>query len=107
MERIVIAAYKPLPEKDAELEWLMKTHWSFLHKGGLVSDRKSIVCKATDGTIIEVFGWKSKEAIELAHTNEAVGKMWEEYSKVCEYIPISNVSESKNMFSEFEPLKVE
>ncbi|MFD2589178.1 hypothetical protein ACFSQJ_19800 [Croceitalea marina] len=101
MERIVIVAYKPFLDKEDDLKNLMNSHWDILHAEGLVTDRKSIICEAEEGIIVEIFGWKSKEAIELAHSNKSVQNMWEEYSKVCEYIPISNVKESKNLFSEF------
>jgi hypothetical protein len=104
MERIVIVGYKPIPGKESELESLMKSHWDILNKEGLVSSRKSIICKAKNGTIIEIFGWKSKEAIESAHSNATVQRMWAEYSKVCEYIPIGVIEESQSMFSEFSPV---
>jgi hypothetical protein len=104
MERIVMVGYKPLPGKETELKSLMKTHWDILNKEGLVSDRESIICQSTDGTIIEIFGWKSKEAIEQSHSNETVQKMWTEYSKVCEYVPVGKVDESLNLFSEFDPI---
>ncbi|MCX2743348.1 hypothetical protein OO013_05695 [Mangrovivirga sp. M17] len=107
MERIVIVAYKPLPGKERELKSLMKSHWEILHQEGLVTDRKSIICQSNDGTIIEVFGWKSQEAVEQSHSNENVQKMWKEYSKVCEYVPISEVPESNNLFSEFNPVEFE
>lgn len=76
MERIVIVAYKPLNGKEKALEELMKTHWETLNQEGLVSQRKSIICKAEDGTMVEIFGWKSKEAIEQSHTNKTVQQMW-------------------------------
>ena len=104
MERIVIVGYKPFPGKETELKNLMKTHWDILDQEGLVSSRKPIICQSKDGTIIEVFGWKSKEAIDQSHSNETVQKMWEEYSKICEYVPISTVAESINLFSEFDPV---
>ena len=107
MERIVIVGYKPLPGKETELKNLIKNHWATLDKEGLVSDRESIICQSKDGIIIEVFGWKSKEAIEQSHSNETVQKMWKEYSKVCEYVPISNVGECLNLFSEFDPVEFE
>ncbi|MBN8576211.1 MAG: hypothetical protein KF775_05465 [Cyclobacteriaceae bacterium] len=56
------------------------------------------------GVVIEVFGWKSKEAIENAHKNAAVQKMWAEYEQVCEYIPVGNLEEATTLFSEFSPL---
>lgn len=102
MERIVIVAYKPHLGKEAELRSLMETHWSILNKQGLVSDRKPITCQSADGSFIEVFGWKSKEAIEQAHGNSEVQAMWGKFAEVCEYIPIGNVAESSNLFSEFE-----
>lgn len=104
MERIVIVAYRPFPGKEADLERLTKEHWKILHKEGLVTDRKPIACRSADGTIIEVFGWKSKEAIEQAHSNAAVRKLWSEYSEVCEYVPLTEVRESAGVFSEFDPL---
>ncbi|WP_222931363.1 hypothetical protein [Xanthovirga aplysinae] len=63
--------------------------------------------QAEDRTIIEVFGWKSKEALEAAHSNAAVQKMWGEFSQVCEYIPIGSLNESANLFSEFTPLNID
>ncbi|MEQ8364464.1 MAG: hypothetical protein RH948_16430 [Cyclobacteriaceae bacterium] len=104
MERIVIVGYRPIPGKESELENLLRTHWQALDKEGLVSDRKPITVKAKDGTLIEIFGWKSKESIESAHTNKAVQALWGEYAKVCEYVPVGEVEECKNIFSEFTPL---
>ncbi|NOQ42483.1 MAG: hypothetical protein GQ563_08295 [Desulfuromusa sp.] len=105
MGRIVLVAYKPKPGKESELEALMKTHLSILREEGLVTDRESIVMHSEDGTIIEIFEWKSKEAIESAHTNLKVQEMWQAYSSVCDYIPLSEVPEISSIFSEFTPLK--
>ena len=68
-ERIVIVGYKPLAGKEAALKILMKNHVARLRKQGLVSDREPILMESKSGTIIEVFGWKSKEAIASAHSN--------------------------------------
>ena len=57
------------------------------------------------GIFIEVFGWKSKQAIEAAHTNTEVQKMWSEYAKVCEYVPVGSIEELNNVFSEFSPVE--
>ena len=103
-ERIVIVGYRPFPGKEKQLYELMKTHVDILRKEGLASDRQSILMKTADGIVVEVFGWKSREAIQNAHTNPAVQKMWGEYAQVCEYVPIGNLSEAQNLFSEFTPL---
>ena len=104
MGRIVIVGYKPKEGKESELEELMKTHLPLLRAEGLVSDRDSIIMRSEDGTIIEVFEWASKEAIESAHSNAKVQEMWQAYSTVCDYIPVSQVSEISTLFSEFTPL---
>lgn len=104
MERIVIVGYKPLPGKEEALKELMKTHWEKLRKENLVSDRKPVLMEAADGTIVEVFGWKSQEAIESAHSNAEVQKLWQEYAEVCEYVPVADIPESRNLFSEFAAL---
>ena len=104
MERIVIVGYKPIQGKEDELKVLSRSHWKTLKELDLVTDRKPIIMEAEDRTIIEVFGWKSKQAMEEAHSNPTVLKMWTDYSKVCEYIPVGTIKETENIFSEFSPV---
>ena len=104
MGRIVIVGYKPKPGKNEALKALMKTHLPRLKQEGLVTNRASIMMEAADGTIIEVFEWISKEAIENAHTNPAVLQMWSDYAEVCDYVPIGTVAEAADLFSGFEPI---
>lgn len=104
-ERIVIVGYKPFPGREKELMQLIKTHVARLRKEGLASDREPILMVSKSGVVIEVFGWKNKEAIEAAHTNATVQKMWAEYEQVCEYVPIGNLEEATTLFSEFSPLE--
>jgi len=104
MERIVIVGYKPFKGKEAELKEFSKSHWKTLRDLDLVTDRKPIIMEAADGIIVEIFGWKSKKAMEEAHSNSEVLEMWTEYSKVCEYVPIGTIKEAENLFSEFTPI---
>jgi hypothetical protein len=101
---IVIAGYKPKPGKGGALKELMKTHLPRLKAENLVTDRKSIMMEAADGTILEVFEWVSAEAIQSAHTNPAVLEMWGEYAEVCDYVPVGSLAEANNLFSGFRPL---
>jgi quinol monooxygenase YgiN len=103
---MVIAAYRPRPGKEAALLQLTKEHLPILRGEGLVSERPAYAMRAADGTIIEVFEWKSKEAIEAAHTNPAVLKMWARYQEVCEYTPLTKVKECSDMFAMFEPIEL-
>src|SRR5471030_474503 len=101
MGRIVIVAYKPKPGKAEALKELTKTHVLRLKKEGLVTGREPVMMETADGTIIEVFEWLSSEAIEKAHTNPKVQKMWGEYAAVCDYVPLNSLSEAGNLFAEF------
>ena len=105
MGRIVVVAYKAKPGKLEALKLLMETHSSTLKNEGLVTDRESIIMQAKDETIIEVFEWKSKQAIEAAHANPVVQEMWGKYFEICEFIPAGQVTEFSEMFSEFTALK--
>jgi len=104
MGHITIAAYKPKPGKENALKEVMKTHLPILKQEGLVRDQESYIMEAADSTVVEVFEWLSEEAIQQAHTNPAVLKMWGEYAEVCDYIPVGNLAEAGQLFSGFKPL---
>jgi hypothetical protein len=106
MGTMVIVAYRPRPGKEALLLELTKEHLPMLRAQGLATERPPSAMRAADGTIIEVFEWKSKEALATAHTNPAVLKMWERYAEACEYVPLNSVRECSNMFAEFEPIEL-
>jgi quinol monooxygenase YgiN len=105
MGRIVIACYRPKAGQKAALHRLILDHVATLRAEGLVTDREPITMEAQDGTIVEVFEWASSAAIENAHINPAVLKMWEQYTEVCDYVPIGAVPEAINMFAEFAPIE--
>jgi hypothetical protein len=104
--RIVIVAYRPLKGKESGLMAVVKKHLAVLSAEGLVTDRKPIVMRAGDGSIVEVFEWKSGQAITAAHTNAAVQALWSEFSEVCSYEKPVNIAEFQNLFSEFEPVTI-
>ena len=101
MGRTVIVVFRPKRGKEHELEQLLKEHVPILREEQLVTDRKPYVMKSSEGVFVEVFEWKSKEAIQQAHTNMEVGKMWERFGQVCEYDAAVNVKEFHDLFSEF------
>lgn len=104
MGRIVIVVMQPKPGCEAQLRALVEDHVPRLRKEGLVTDRRPVILEAQGGALIEVFEWTSREAIERAHTNEAVLAMWTEFSEVCEFAPIGSVAEAGELFSEFEAI---
>lgn len=104
MGRIVIVCYRPKPGREADLARLVNGHFDMLRSRGLVTDRPPVAMQAVDGTIIEVFEWASAEAIEQAHADPLVQKLWSEFAAVCDYVPVADVAGAKDLFSEFTPL---
>jgi hypothetical protein len=104
MGRVVIVAMRPKAGCEAKLRNLVAGHVEILRQQGLATEREPVILAAGDGTVIEVFEWKSGAAIEAAHQNPAVLSLWERFAEVCEFIPVGDVHESAQLFSEFEPL---
>lgn len=103
MGRIVIATYRPKAGQAAALADLVKEHVPALRKRGLVTDRKAIAMRAADGTIVEVFEWKSAAAIEAAHTDPVVAEIWGRFFAISDCIPIAEHPAAAQMFPDFEP----
>jgi hypothetical protein len=104
MGRFVIAAFKPKPAMQQHLLAVVEKHWRILQAQSLVTERPRYAMQSADGTVLEVFEWRSPEAIEQAHHNPAVLALWAEFEAVCEYVPLSGLSESQHPFSEFQAL---
>lgn len=104
MGRITIAVYRPKKGKEEELLALVRDHIPVLQKEDLVTDRKPVVMQGSDNCIIEVFEWRSPEAIEAAHHNPQVAELWGKFNEICEYAAPVSVKEFHNLFSEFEPV---
>ena len=105
MGRVVIAAYRPKAGKQAELEALTLEHHGILMNEGLVTSRKPIVMRSQDGTIVEVFEWVSDTAIDSAHENPAVLKLWGRYEACSEYVALPQLAESKELFATFDAVE--
>ena len=104
MGRMVIVAYRPRPGKQDRLLELTREHVPILRAEGLATDRPAYAMRAADGTIVEVFEWKSVEAIAAAHDNPQVLAMWGRYAEPCEYVSLSSLAEAHEMFAGFEPI---
>ncbi len=106
MGRIVIAAYRPHPGKEAALLQEVKEHLPTLRRCALVTDRPAVVMRAADGTLVEVFEWTSREAIEKAHEEPLVQEMWARFASCCDYITLASLAESKELFAELAPVEL-
>lgn len=106
MGRLVIVAYRPKPGRADELLALARQHVPVLRRLGFATERAPYLMRAEDGTLIEVFEWKSAEAIARAHEDPAIQAMWAQYAEVCDYVPLGGVDEARNLFAEFEAVEL-
>ena len=99
---MVMALFRPRPGKEAELAACMRDHLPVLRGQQLATDRPSTILRARDGTLIEIFEWVSQAAIDAAHANPEVGKLWARYEACCKYVTLADLAEAKEMFPGFE-----
>jgi CDGSH-type Zn-finger protein len=104
---MVIACYRPKPGRSAEVEALTRQHVPLLVREGLAENRPPIAGRAKDGAIVEVFVWKSPEAIAAAHENPAVGALWEKFGEAADFVMTKDLAEAASLFAEFEWLKLD
>lgn len=104
---MVIACYRPKPGKDAELLALTRTHLPILVKEGLAEDRPATLGRAKDGTLVEVFVWKSKEAIDAAHQNPRVGALWMKYGEIADFVMTKDLAEASALFAELDHVRLD
>lgn len=91
--RMVIVSYRPRPGREPQL--IQAVHDHLVRAEGLATDREPIVMRALDGTILEIFEWKSKQAIQEAHSNEAVRALWGRFEEACEYGTLGNLEDQR------------
>ena len=106
MGRFAIVAYTPKAGKELALLAAVRKHLHVLKTQELVTDKPAYVMRAGDGTIIEVFEWRSAEAVNQAHSNPAVQTLWGEFGAVCDYTPLTKLAETHQMFAEFDAVEL-
>ncbi len=104
MGQFVIAAFKPKAGKENELRAVLRDHMPTLRGEGLITDRPAYLMKAPDGCYIEVFEWKSAEAVAAAHSNPTVAKLWERFEACSDYLPTGQAAGFDQCFPNFEPV---
>ena len=104
MANVVIAAYRPKPGQEKLLLEVVKTHVPILRQQKLATSRPVQVLRASDGTLLEIFEWVSDEAVEKAHHDPIVQKLWERFAKVSDFGTLASVPGAQEPFPHFEPV---
>jgi hypothetical protein len=87
------------------LAGLVREHLPALRAEGLVTDRAATAMRSDDGTIVEVFEWRSEDAIARAHALPSVQALWERFEQASEYVTLADLREATALFPSFEPIE--
>lgn len=104
MGHFVICAFRPHPGKEAALHDVLRDHMPTLRSQGLITDRPAYLMKAKDGTMVEVFEWRSQEAVDAAHQNPVVRALWARLDECCTCITLRDLPETTSPYPHFEPV---
>jgi hypothetical protein len=104
MSSFAIACYRPHPGREVELMELVHGQYAVLQIEGLVTERPPYLMQSNDGTIVQVFEWKSKEAKEATHENLKVREVWEQMMNIATFPPLSGLEETSKPFANFTAL---
>ena len=104
-ELVVICSYLPKTGKHTELLNVLQNHVPTLRTIGLATDYPCTLMTSENGTIIEIFEWKSEEASRAAHDHPEVQKIWGAMMPLADFVPLSSLAETQKPFAHFKQLK--
>ena len=85
---VVICTYRIKKRREAAFLKILSRHWPTLRRLGLATRQPAAVFRGTDKSkktfFIEIFTWKSWEAMEAAHVSPEVMAVWEAMGKQME-----------------------
>lgn len=89
----VIAAYRPKPGQEEALIGVLRRHHGILKLQGLVTDFRPVVLKSKAGEYLEIFEWKSEQAVEAAHKNPSVKELRQRFEACCDSVKLGDIAE--------------
>ena len=102
MGKIVIAAFKPKPGMEEELEQVIADRLPLLRRLGLATDRVNITMRSANGTILDVSEWTDDAAVERAHETPEVLELWDRFEACSEYVKLESLDEIRQEFATFD-----
>lgn len=102
--QIVFALYRPHAGQDEALRRLIARHIPALRRLELVTDRPSILARASDGTYVEIFEWVSEAAARTAHDHPDIAEIWDAMELIADFAALASLAEAQRPFTHFEPV---
>ncbi len=103
MSEVVLALYRPHEGQADALARLVERHLPLLREKGLVTDRPSLLLRASDGTLLEIFEWRAG-APQKAHVDPGVDALWDEMGKIADFPSLRDLPEAGTRFPHFVPV---
>ncbi|GLX70344.1 hypothetical protein [Paenibacillus glycanilyticus] len=105
-KNIAFALYRPHAGKEKELHAIVKEHGPALIQEGLITELPVLKLEAEDGTVIEIFEWKSEESMHQAHKSPVIWPIWERMMEVAEMTGLGSLKEAGHPFPNFKRLEL-
>jgi hypothetical protein len=104
MRQIALILYSPRKDREQELVEMLQNNIPVMRKLGLITDREQILARTKDGSIIQLFEWKSEESQDQAMAHPVVQEMWLKVGNISEFQKPAAVAEFNEVFSMFETI---
>jgi hypothetical protein len=104
MHHIALILYSPRKGRKQELIEMLQHNIPVMRKLGLVTDREQILAGTKDGSIIQIFEWKSQDSQEQAMAHPVVQEMWLKAGNISEFQKPAAVAEFNEVFSMFKTI---
>lgn len=107
---VVLALYQVAKENEKALLKLLPKKRRYFLKTGYATKRLPILLRSRENPeiFIEIFEWKSQEAVAKAHQGPKVRAIWDEMDKLCKRIGqgLNEIPEFATPFPHFDPVDV-
>lgn len=104
---VVVASYRPKPDKKEDLLMVLKNHVPILRQLGLVTDFPGQLMESSGGCIIEIYEWESEDAAKKAMEHPKAQKLMGEIKNLCNAVPLAEIEECKTTSAQFQKVQPE
>jgi hypothetical protein len=99
----VMAVYRARDRCEEQLVGLLRRHYPTLNSLGLVANGGAILLRSPEEPVfVEIFEWKSQDAIRIAHESKEVQALWAGLGDIAANITLSDLKESGKTFAKFQ-----
>jgi hypothetical protein len=87
---------------ESALADALARHVDILREQGYATELPVLYLRAEDGTVLEIFEWRSSATVEAAHDDKRVQAIWQTLEEAAEFVPLSKLPNAEDPFPHFE-----